>query len=99
MPGPIRPSEVASHKTAVIPEKVFEVFNELITKAWDGQTAIVKQKVAEVRIAEALNVSCQAVLDEGFLNVEPAYREAGWKVEYDKPGFNETYEPTYKFRK
>lgn len=32
-----------------------------------------------------------------WLDVEDIYREVGWKVEYDKPGYNESYPATFKF--
>lgn len=32
-----------------------------------------------------------------WLNFEGAYRRAGWKVEFDKPGYNESYPATFKF--
>jgi hypothetical protein len=32
-----------------------------------------------------------------WLDIEPIFRKAGWEVSYDRPGFNETYEPTWKF--
>jgi len=39
------------------------------------------------------------VFDKGWLNIEPMYRAAGWKVVYDKPAYNESYEPTFTFTK
>lgn len=30
--------------------------------------------------------------DHGWLDLEDIYRDEGWTVEYDSPGYNETYE-------
>ena len=37
------------------------------------------------------------IYDKNWLDVEDVYESAGWKVEYDKPGYNENYEPTFTF--
>lgn len=98
MPGPIRPEEVKSRKAPRIPEEVFDVFNELIVKNWNGHAARVLQTDAGSMIAGRLNISFNQVCDQHFLDVEDSYREAGWIVDYDKPGYNETYEAIFTFR-
>jgi hypothetical protein len=37
------------------------------------------------------------VFKNGWLNVEHLYETHGWKVEYDKPAYNEDYPATFKF--
>jgi hypothetical protein len=39
------------------------------------------------------------VYAKGWLNFEAIYEEAGWKVVYDKPGYNETYDANFTFTK
>lgn len=41
----------------------------------------------------------QHVFANQWLDVEEAYRGAGWLVHYDKPGYNEDYDPTWEFKK
>lgn len=56
MPGPIRPEDVPRQKAAQIPEKVFEVFNRLIAREWDGSSATIRQdEVVELLVSEGLN--------------------------------------------
>jgi len=89
---PIKPSEVNS----VAPEVVFECFNFLIQQNYSDGESIVK--IGEVRkLMKEKGLSADDI--EKNLNIESAYRKAGWKVEYDKPGFNETYEGFYTFTK
>ena len=38
------------------------------------------------------------IFSEGYLNVEEVYREQGWVVSYDKPGYNESYDANFKFK-
>lgn len=99
--GPIKPEEVSQQKEALIPSEVFEVFNRLIAEDWDEDVnrAIVDQGEAAEAIASALHITKEQVYDRHLLNVEPAYRRAGWLVEYDKPSYCETYPATFTFRK
>lgn len=41
----------------------------------------------------------QDVYNRGWLDVESVYRNAGWTVNYDKPGYNESYEAFFVFKK
>jgi hypothetical protein len=94
MTKPITPDEAESGKH--IPDEVFEAFNELIAEG-DGD---VLQKDVVLRIlAKIPDTTREQIFKKGWLNVEPAYRKAGWKVTYDKPGYCETYEANFTFRR
>ena len=92
---PIRPHEVED--TAIKPDDVIQVFNELIKKYWDGTQAIFEQVEAARLIAERMNVEQKVLFENKHLDIEYVYRRAGWVVEYDKPGYNESYSPTFTF--
>lgn len=98
---PITPHEIDSAKAKVIPPMVIEAFNDLIALNWDGQSAVVSQKeVVEsilIRCGDSTPMTSQDVMDKGYLNIETLYENAGWEVKYDKPGFNESYTPTFTF--
>ena len=101
MVEPINPKDVVAEKQKTLPDQVVEAFNELIAENWRSRSSIVKQKDAVRRIKlkmglEALN---DALWDDNWLNIEEVYRKVGWKVFYDKPAYNETYEPTFEFSK
>lgn len=93
---PITPTEVASAK---IPDEVIKAFNDLIVAEWDGYSAVIHQDEICTLVAERLKVKRQTVFANKWLDVEDIFRQAGWKVEYDKPGYNETYEATFTFSK
>lgn len=97
MTKPITPAEVGKAKTAAMPQEVIAVFNELIAAAWDGHSAVVKQSDAADLIAARLDISRGDVFNRKLLDVEPIFEAHGWKVEYDKPGYNETYPATFTF--
>lgn len=95
--GPITPAEVTARVTSLIPAEVFECFNDLILRGWSGSSAVVLQNEAVELITERLAVTRDEVFSKHYLDVESAYRSQGWVVEYDKPGFNETYQARYTF--
>jgi len=102
---PIKPSEVSKLKQTLLPDYVLEAFNELIAKEWDDRSAIIDQDdiVTLIKQKRATSLNSEQVEDQLFdnnwLDVEPIYRLAGWKVEYDKPGYNESGRAYYTFTK
>ncbi len=93
---PIKPSEVVAKKEKSFPDAVFEAFNELITKKWDGSSATVRQdEVVDLMVKKGLER--EEIFDNGWLNVEDIYRSAGWVVRYDKPGYDEDYSAYFTF--
>lgn len=97
MVEPITPDEVVAAKAKILPDEVIEVFNELIAKHWAGHSSKFKQSEAEEIIAARLAVHPKFLYQNNYMDVEDIYREQGWSVTYDKPGYNEMYEATYEF--
>lgn len=97
--GPMRPDEVQDARNSLIPEEVFEVFNALIAQAWAGGQALVYQDDVVDRLVARMGISRDEAFRRGLLEVEDAYRRIGWKVEYDKPGYSESYRAYFKFSK
>lgn len=104
MTKPLRPEDITEAKRAAVPDEVIEAFNELIAEDWSGTCATVSQDEVVERIlsklAEAgLDLTRDELFDKGWLDVEDIYRDDGWDVYYDKPGYNETYPATFRFSK
>ena len=93
---PIKPSEIGDATKAVIPPFVFDAFNALIALHWNCGCA--EFKLSEAR-KEVKDRSPEKSDDfpSGWLNVEEAYRADGWKVTFDRPGYNESYPATFTF--
>ena len=95
---PIRPDQVAAKKGTTIPAQVFEAFDEMLVEKWrDGVAVIQLDEVVTRILAKDTGITRNQLFDNGWLDVEPAYEEAGWRVVYDKPGYNETYAATFTF--
>lgn len=102
MPGPMKPNELGKWQASCIPEKVFEAVNKAIALNWDGNSATVNQKplIAEILVMlEWSEDDRQAIYDLGYLNFEEAYREIGWVVIYDKPGYHDSYGANWTFKR
>lgn len=106
MPGPIKPDEVVAKKTTQIPEIVFEVANELIAEKWTGRSATftldeLAKRVVERSAPETMthHEYRASLFDKRAFDIEESYRVLGWKVDFDKPGYNESYAATFTFKK
>ena len=92
------PHEVLTSRKKAIPEDVFEVFNELIALKFNGSYAYVGQDSVLAALKKR-GYARSTIFEKHWLDVEDIYREKGWKVFYDKPGYCESYEATFKFSK
>lgn len=84
-----------------IPDLVFKIVNDLLlTKPRKNNRIIITQDEILNQLLgdeDCGRFNRQAMLDKGWLDFEDIYREVGWKVTYDKPGFNEDYKPYFIF--
>ena len=94
---PITPEEVIPKRKNLIPNEVFEVFDDLIVKNFSGTRAMVMQDVV-VGILEDRGFSRQQLYDNHYLDVEPYYREAGWQVTYNKKCIGDSFDSHYIFQ-
>ena len=102
MVKPITPKEAIGRKIHSIPDFVISAVNELLSSKVDQSGRAV---LAQNEIVDAIKLHCpneitpSEIFAAGWLDFEPVYVSAGWHVEYDRPGYNETYEPTFAFSK
>ena len=92
---PITPDKIIKP----IPEEVFETFNELIVKDYDGREAIVYLEEARNLVSSKLKAAGKE-LQDWMLDIEDSYRKTKkWIVVYDSPSIGDNYEAFYKFTK
>ena len=101
---PISPEKVEQIRIHEMPEAIVQATNELIVRSWNGSSATLKVKEIvdqyfRVSGEEDTAKTRKQLFDKHYLDIEPAYREAGWKVEFDKPGYNESYDAYFVFSK
>lgn len=94
----ISPKDVGLEKAKHFPDFVLEEWNKMIAKKFTAGRACVGQDEMVVALQPHTKTGHrQEVFDNGWLDVEEVYREQGWKVEYDKPGYNEAYAASFTF--
>lgn len=93
---PLRPGGLLAEKVEIIPNEVFTVFNGLIAENARRGRAIVNQFDAVGRLVE-MGFDRREIYDKKWLDIEDIYRAVGWTVAYDRPGYNETYDPYFVF--
>lgn len=92
---PITPEEVKARRIDFIPSVIFETINTMICEKFDGKSVTLKQDDILSRVCnECSGLTRQEVFNKHYLDIEPFYREQGWKVEYD----NENYPATFTFK-
>lgn len=93
---PIKPSDVAKTKESVFPNEVLEAFNEIIATNYHRNSSCFRQDdVVELMVKKGLKR--KDIFENHWLDVEAVYQNAGWNVEYDAPGYNESYPATFTF--
>lgn len=101
MVKPLSPSEVLEVRTKLFPDFVLETWNTAIAKNWSGRSSRIEQPdIINLLLAAAPNTASRSdVFDNHWLDIEDVYRAEGWLVEYDKPGYNESYNAYFVFKK
>lgn len=105
---PIRPEQVPQIRRARLLDEVVAAFNELIARNIHRRQVTILQKEVVALIISKLQQrpdwsgkSAAQIEAELFrsnmLDVEDTFREAGWQVVYDKPGYNESYDAFFTF--
>jgi hypothetical protein len=95
---PIKPNEITENLDKIIPPYIFDVVNQLLMERYRGGSAKFKLKELKALLKDKGHNTDEAV-KKGHLDFEGAYRNMGWKVVYDSPGFRENYDANFTFKK
>lgn len=79
---PITPEQVIKEKSKDIPECIIDAVNKLLVKNWKQSSCYAKILQNDILDMVADKYSRREVFDNGWLDIEDLYREAGWNVEY-----------------
>lgn len=106
---PFSPQQLAQFRKETFDPIMIQAVNEcLIDNYGSGQNIMLRQgdiieryiklyKLAHAASHKDNETIREDAFEKGLLDFEKFYVQRGWRVEYDKPGFNESYEPTYTF--
>ncbi len=97
---PISPSEILGNLDKIIPPVVIQAVNNLLMKQYrDGSVTILQDEIIQEIINLDGAITRDQIFDNKWLDFEALYRQNGWSVEYDKPGYNESYTARFIFKK
>ncbi len=89
---PMTPEEAGAYSVEAIPSIVFDTINEMIAeKMTRGNVTLM---ISDVR--NRLRGKGVALENLSLATVFDGYKRNGWKVYYDAPGYNETYEAYWR---
>lgn len=97
---PITPEDAANGLGAIFPEYVITAINGLLARnvrRFTQNQAI--SAIISAADAQGIELTREEIFKQKLLDFEPIYRGAGWKVLFDKPGYNESYEANFTFEK
>lgn len=95
---PIRPEEVSGKHQSTIPPLVVQTINDMIVKNGRGGSIVLFQDDIVAQLVQK-GLNREDIFENGWLDIEGLYRSHGWKVEYDKPSYNESYRASFTFSK
>ena len=95
---PFTPDEARNNKKHIIPDEVIQVVNELLVRELNGSYASLYEDeiVAEV-LKRMPHLTRESVFKNKYLDFEPLFREQGWDVKYDSPGYDESFRAYFTF--
>lgn len=98
---PISPQEALDLKITSIPDVVIETVNQMIAEKMTKRPHIVllQKDICDRICAASPGLHNSEIYAKGWLDFEPFYEKAGWKVVYDKPAYCESYEANFTFSK
>lgn len=100
MTKPITPHDVLA--SIEIPDWVISAANKCIKDNYKCQfrhSKFTQDELIEYILDESPSedIDRDMIFDKGWLNIEPIFRNAGWKVTYFKPAYYEPDPPTFTF--
>lgn len=98
---PIPPEQAHTDFKSTLDPLMIQAVNNLLVLKGYAKYITLKQKdiISEYeRLHHEKRTKPLNVFKTNQLEFEGIFRDAGWQVTYDKPGYNESYEPTFEFK-
>lgn len=104
---PLTPQDIGVAKQANYPPAIIKIVNDLLAAECSGcngrYSATIKQKDIVAGIIKEfgetyMGVPIQKAIEKGgWLNFEPIFEAAGWKITYTRPDYTESFDSYYSF--
>ena len=96
MISPFSPAEAKAAQVSNLPDDVINVVNTLLSKRASGRTIVIKQEEVVDQLKKA-GYTSEQIQEAHLLDFEAAFTQAGWKVIYDRPAYNESGYACWRF--
>lgn len=98
----LSPQEAIVRFKNEVPEPVLEAWNSVIVSNLRVQGGKVSSQFTldelANKVTSAMNVNRSEAVDKGWLSLEDIFRDRGWKIDRDTPGYNESYPTRFTFK-
>lgn len=96
---PLTPQQLQETYGSKVPDIVIECVNELLAKqvGTESQKRFVIYQHDLVSMLEERGVNRLDIFNKRYLDFEPTFRRAGWKVKYDKAHYSESRDSEWVF--
>ncbi len=102
---PLSPAEALRAKAGNIPAYIVEAANELLVKnlSLQGYATIKLPELIDLSVAKAgqagIAVHRQTMIENKWFDIEPLFRAAGWKVDFEKTAYNDPGPSYFTFQR
>jgi hypothetical protein len=96
---PITPEEARNEAKSNIPDFVILGINNAIKNNYVKSSFTIRQKdiMTEIMKVAPEHMTSEHIYKNHWMDFEDLYRDYGWKISYDKPGYCESYDATFEF--
>lgn len=95
---PLSPKNLKNNIENVIPSVVIQAVNNLLKENYCGKSITITQKNLISEIKKLDNTITNAKLfDNHWLDFEPLFRKNGWKVVYESPDRDQSFDEYFIF--
>lgn len=97
---PITPEEARNEAKSNIPEFVIIGVNNAIKSHYHKSGFTIKQKdiLAEIMKVAPDDMTNNEIFENHWMDFEDLYKNFGWNISYDSPGYRESYDEKYEFK-
>lgn len=96
-PKPITPQEAVSSR--ILHPDIIDIVNTLLrSKINRGFAKITQEEILSQFRGRHPDMDIDQFIKQGGLDIEETYEQNGWQVNYDKPGYNESYKAFFEFK-
>ncbi len=98
---PITPEFIENNLEYIIHPAVLQAVNELLKENYrPGKSVTIKQKeIVKKSISICQDLTSNEIFEKKWMDFESIFIKAGWKVKYDSPSWDESFEEYFTFSK